>query len=85
MNTTTCKCGAEARPGQRTCRACHAAYMVEHRRRAGDRLDEARALVKKWRKRAEYLQRCQELWRRSDNEDMVYLECADELERALGG
>jgi hypothetical protein len=30
-------CGRNARPGQRTCSECHAAYMREYRRRVGER------------------------------------------------
>ena len=33
-----CKCGNESRPGQRTCKECHSAYMREWRKEANKAL-----------------------------------------------
>ncbi len=47
MKTTCSKCGNENdRHGQRYCKACHAAYMREHRTPYGDLSDEQKKKVK---------------------------------------
>lgn len=44
-----CACGRPYRPGQRTCKRCHAAAMRETRKRKADELRKLRAELKAWR------------------------------------
>lgn len=59
---TFCPCGSPARPGQRTCRPCHAAWMRRHRPKHRDLPGHARLKANARNYANSYQHRGQLIW-----------------------